>query len=519
MFPALAAILIIGSVLLMFLWEFRPLIERKVFPIIIDLLSVAEEKLLMTPIYLAEYNIENEFQFLIKQAEKNIWLARPHLMSSSFKNLMKKVDDSVRVRLILADKTDADKIEAITKELDHSAQIFHRPRIHFKMLLSEQRLALSSIDFFSTIPSAVHELPIISSNPKIIKDAQHYCEAFHEEKSEFSKNDQLDISSSITSNKIKSIFVNTSNGLNDLVHNLLSSAKETVLLISPYLTNDVTELLLNIIPRDVQVKFITWVNWEQWVNDQSDPEALEMLLCDRIVVYTCPNLYANCIVVDNKSAIISSQNLTTKSWFSRDEVGIYTQNPTLIGSILKRIEEWKPKQRFTMELLEKEIAKFDAYLVKDDTIIPSIIDQPAEEDLTTPSADEFIAPPLLGFSAITQPRPETTISISQPEKLVPSPPQKEPSWLEDIVYVGKKRTIEYVRAAQHQIKRKGSVTIRARGRLIYRAVDVAEQLRMLEELELIMKKDSIQIETYYPTGKEKKWGGISQIAITLHQKN
>jgi DNA-binding protein Alba len=76
-----------------------------------------------------------------------------------------------------------------------------------------------------------------------------------------------------------------------------------------------------------------------------------------------------------------------------------------------------------------------------------------------------------------------------------------------------------VRACQHQIKRKGSVTIRARGKLIYRAVDVAEQLRTLKELELILNDDSIKIETYYPTGKETKWGGISQIAITLYQKN
>lgn len=40
--------------------------------------------------------------------------------------------------------------------------------------------------------------------------------------------------------------------------------------------------------------------------------------------------------------------------------------------------------------------------------------------------------------------------------------------------------MEYLRAAEHQIKRKGSATIKARVPLIYRVMDVAAHLRMFK---------------------------------------
>jgi hypothetical protein len=72
-----------------------------------------------------------------------------------------------------------------------------------------------------------------------------------------------------------------------------------------------------------------------------------------------------------------------------------------------------------------------------------------------------------------------------------------------------KRAVEYVRTAQHQLKRNGSVTIKSRECLIYKAADIAEWLRMLKGFEIILNEGSIKIETYYPLGNQTKWGGIS----------
>jgi DNA-binding protein Alba len=519
MFPIFAAVLIIGSVILMLMWQFQPFLKEKALPVIIDLLSVAEEKQTRSPIYLASTALESEYRLLVKQAEKIVWLGFTHIGDSQFNNLLNNLDNSTILRLVVASKTDTEKIKAVSKRVDRTIEIVHRPRIQFKILATENTLAVSTASLAPNALKGKHELTIISSDQFLVKEAQQYLAAFHEGSSEYPKDNKICTLSSELPQKSKSAFVNTSNGLNDLVHELLSSAKDSVLLISPYITNEIAECILNIIPREVQVKVITSVNWRQWPAEQSDPEALETLLSNRVFIDNCPNLCANCIIVDNQVAIISSQNLTFQSWFSRDQAGIYTRNQELIKAVLQRIESWQPKHRFTMELLENEIASFNAFL-EAETEPPQILAEQEAEDAGAPiDIGESIAPPLLGFSTLTPPKPIITTLDHHPEQVIQTQLPDEPEWFEDIVYVGTKRTIEYVRACQHQIKRKGSVTIRARGRLIYRAVDVAEKLRMLEELELILNEGCIKIETYYPTGKDAKWGGISQIAITLHQKN
>jgi DNA-binding protein Alba len=518
MFPVLAIVLIIGSVILMILWEFRPQIDEYIIPFFVDLLSVSEEKQTQSPIYLASSQLESELRLLLKRAKKIAWLGIPEMESGSLKPLLNKMDGSALLRMILAKQTSIENVKEMANKLNLSVEIINRPRIHFNALVTEKNVAVCSTAFPLKVKNPVHELTLIASDSKIVKEAQQYYAAFFEGASEYPKDDQIYSPSSELPRKSKSAFVNTSNGLNDLMYGLLSSAKNSVILVSPFITNGVAEFLLNVIPREVQVKFITQVDWRNWIEERSDPEALEMLLSDRVVIDVCPNLEANCIVVDNQAAIISSQNLTTQSCFYRDEAGIFTRSKSLIDAVIQRIESWKPKHRFTMELLEQEISNFDSFLKKEITPPPMIPEQKEDEQVTSDDG-EPLAPPLLGFSALTQAEEEGTTVPAQLEPLLPATLPDEPAWLEDIVYVGKKRTVEYVRACQHQLKRKGSVTIRARGRLIYRAVDVAEQLRLLTERKLILSKDSIKIETYYPTGKETKWGGISQIAITLHQKN
>ncbi|MFX1508799.1 MAG: phospholipase D-like domain-containing protein [Promethearchaeota archaeon] len=519
MFPLVAAILIFGSVILMALWEFNPLIKKHVLPKIVDLLSVAEERQTRAPIYLASIKIESEYTILVKSAEKIAYFGFQHIPAFYFKNLLRWINEEATIRIILANESATETLKRTATQLDRRIKIEYRPRIHFKILGTDQRVAIGCANLSAKNTTVFHDLAIISSDPKIVDQVQQYISAFYGESKEYPQPNQIYTFSSEVPLNTESIFVNTSNGLHDIVHGLLSSAKDTVMLMSPFITNDIVEYLLSIIPRDVQVRFITTLNWRNWANQQSDPEALESLLSDRVIIENCPKLNANCIIVDNKAALVSSQNLTTHSWFSSDEAGIFTRNQELINTIIERIESWKPKHRVTMELLDEEIAKFDAFLAKD--VEPLAAIPVSEEGEMVPAIDrkEIVAPPLLGFSSLVKPKPLVK-SIS---KHTTSPSSThvitDPKWIEDIVYVGKKRTIEYVRAAQHQIRRKGSVTIRARGKLIYRAVDVAEQLRMLEDLELIMNQDSIVIETYYPSGKETKWGGISQIAITLYQKN
>ncbi len=538
MFPAIFMTLIIGSVILMIFMEFK----EEIIPFIQMILSVPEELERKSLVYLAEHAIGPEYSSMVDLAEKDLWLAFPRIEKKLVSALLNDAADYLRFRIILGSKIDAEQVKGISGVQNLEVEIANRPRIHFKLMLTEKAVAVGSANFITRDLKTLRDLVIVSKQRKLVKEARAYFLAFTDEYSDYPQDKQRYSLSSVLPRNSKSVFINTSNGLNDLVIDLLSSARQFVLLVSPYITNDVAEVILQTISDEVQARFITWVDWQHWVNEQSDPEALEMLLSNRILIESCPNLHANCLIVDKEAAIISSQNLTTESWNSRDEAGIFTKNPDLIQAILERIDSWQPRKRFTLEALEQEIKKLDVYQSKEPEKPPSIPEQ--EEDEAVPmDIGEMVSPQILGFSTLPriekierkvpiptqEPFPEekpTLVTKAVSEK-VPTPTEEalrdqqllERFWLKDVIFVGKKRLMDYVWACISQIKKNQSVTIKARGRLIYRAVDVAELLRTKYEPDLTMDEEAIQIDTYYPTGKKSKWGGISEIEITLQKKN
>lgn len=528
MFPAIFITLIIGSVILMIFMEFK----EELIPFIQMIFSVPEELEWKSSIYLAKPSLEFEYSSMIKMAEKELWLALPRVEKKPMSTLLNKADESLRLRIILGNEMDVEQIKGIPEIQDHEVEIAHRPRIHFKLMLTEKALAVGTANLLTKTPTPQHDLVIVSTHQKLVKEARAYFLAFHDEYSDYPQDKHRYSLSSALPRKTKSAFINTSNGLNDLVKDLLSSARHFILLVCPQITNDAAEFILRTISDEVQARIITWVDWQQWVEGQSDPEAVELLLSNRILIESCPNLHANCIIVDNKAAIISSQNLTTESRTSKHEAGIYTKNPELIEDILKRIEQWQPKKRLTLQMFDQEIAKFDDYRAKEPTEIFELLEQEAVQELPIETS-ESISPTLLDFSRTSQrkripSRKRTPAQIAVVSKEIPLVSEEVPiqlegpigdHWLEDVVFVGKKKIMEYIWACISQVKKNDSVTIKARGALIYRAVELAELLRTKFIPDLSLDNDSIQINTYFPKDRKRKWGGISQIEITLHKKN
>ena len=85
---------------------------------------------------------------------------------------------------------------------------------------------------------------------------------------------------------------------------------------------------------------------------------------------------------------------------------------------------------------------------------------------------------------------------------------------DNIVYIGKKPTMNYVLAVVTQFNSgSGKVVIRARGRSISRAVDVAEIVRNRFVTE--SKIRDIQILTEKMTGEEGRVSNVSAIEIYL----
>ena len=85
---------------------------------------------------------------------------------------------------------------------------------------------------------------------------------------------------------------------------------------------------------------------------------------------------------------------------------------------------------------------------------------------------------------------------------------------DSIVYIGKKPTMNYVLAVATQFNSGSStVTIKARGRSISTAVDVAEIVR--NRFIQGLKVDDIRISTEVLEGEEGKTSNVSSIEIFL----
>lgn len=90
----------------------------------------------------------------------------------------------------------------------------------------------------------------------------------------------------------------------------------------------------------------------------------------------------------------------------------------------------------------------------------------------------------------------------------------------NVVYIGTKPFMNYVTSVvmQFTTKRKDEVTIKARGKFISRAVDVAEVVkkRFLQEQNLVVKDIKINSEEF--ENKEGRKVNVSSIEITLSRK-
>jgi len=85
---------------------------------------------------------------------------------------------------------------------------------------------------------------------------------------------------------------------------------------------------------------------------------------------------------------------------------------------------------------------------------------------------------------------------------------------DNTIYIGKKPLMSYVLAALRQIKEDdGTVVIKARGKAISRAVDVAEILR--HQFATDANVDNIEISTERLTSDEGKESNVSSIEIFL----
>jgi archaea-specific DNA-binding protein len=100
---------------------------------------------------------------------------------------------------------------------------------------------------------------------------------------------------------------------------------------------------------------------------------------------------------------------------------------------------------------------------------------------------------------------ETTPSISEPKKT--------PSENDNVVFIGSKHLMNYVNSIDMQLKNNSEVIVKARGKFISKAVDIAEVAKRQNQQQRILLKDiKIGTEEYENEGKKVK---VSTIDITV----
>lgn len=91
---------------------------------------------------------------------------------------------------------------------------------------------------------------------------------------------------------------------------------------------------------------------------------------------------------------------------------------------------------------------------------------------------------------------------------------------DDFVYIGTKSFVKYVTSVimQFLVKKKNKVTIKARGKFISKAVDVAEVVKKKQLKNIKIATESIKINSEGFENKEGKRINVSTIEITLKKE-
>lgn len=127
---------------------------------------------------------------------------------------------------------------------------------------------------------------------------------------------------------------------------LIGSARERLDLEEPdLLDEEVVDALLRAARRGVQVRLIRPTPGDSEKEEQANVRRL-LRAGGKVRYMDRPRVHAKVIVVDGKKALIGSMNLTTTSLDFNRELGIVVDAPSVMGPLLRQIEEdWRRGKR------------------------------------------------------------------------------------------------------------------------------------------------------------------------------
>jgi len=108
---------------------------------------------------------------------------------------------------------------------------------------------------------------------------------------------------------------------------LVESSQESLFLCSPFIKNNITELVIHKKRQNIRVDVLTSYKLANFYRRSSDLEALRALLKNNTTVKNLTSLHAKVYIFDKQKTIITSANLTNNGLRNNYEYGILIDDP------------------------------------------------------------------------------------------------------------------------------------------------------------------------------------------------
>lgn len=145
----------------------------------------------------------------------------------------------------------------------------------------------------------------------------------------------------------------------------LQMCKEKIIIISPFISLNITEKLLQIVKdNNVDCKIITRFERKAFIEKASSLEALKLLIENSVQIFALKDLHSKVYLIDSKRCFVGSANFTNKGLNKNHELLLFFDEDSEIekfnsyaNELIKQLDDWA----ITIERIQREQKIIEGY--------------------------------------------------------------------------------------------------------------------------------------------------------------
>lgn len=270
-----------------------------------------------------------------------------------FKLLIKKANEGLKIFLVLdyvgsfaLNKKEIDELKESKIEVLFSSHFLHR--IHRKILIVDESIAFIGGVNFRQGTFFWKDLVVRIKGKRLVKRIiNSFIKVYISlgGKNLILKESKIKLKINKTKNwLVEHIPVFHKFSLKNLYKEELDNAKESVIIITPYFAPKfwLRKKLIEIISRGVSVKVLIPSSVDVFVADRANYFYMNKMAPHGISFYLEPFMnHAKAIMIDDKKALVGSQNIDFLSFDYNSEIGVFFNDINSINNLKKIIDKWE----------------------------------------------------------------------------------------------------------------------------------------------------------------------------------